>query len=85
MGQTATIRTNQASNHKLVGDIVNIFVLVATFAHLSTVIYFTLPGAQGVVDEHWKKDGFCIQNIDNLTQKNNAAIQHYKSASCRAG
>jgi len=61
--RTRTI-TNQASYHNLVGDTVNVSVLVASVVYVSTVVYFTLPGVQGVVDEHWKKDGFCIQNID---------------------
>lgn len=55
---------NQESTHKLRGDITNTFVLVGTLVYLFVVVYFTLPGAQGVVDEHWKEDGFCIQNMD---------------------
>lgn len=53
-----------ASHHRLKGDIINAFVLSASIIYVSTVVYFTLPGSQGVVDEHWKRDGFCIQNID---------------------
>ena len=53
------------SNHyKLVGDVINTLVLVGSLAYLLVAVRFTLPGAEGVVDEHWKKDGFCIQNSD---------------------
>lgn len=50
--------------YKPVGNTINIVVLVASIVYLSTSIYYTLPGVEGVVDAHWKKDGFCIQNID---------------------
>jgi len=52
------------SHHKVVGDSINAFVLAASLVYGLTVVYFTQPGIQGVVDEEWKKDGFCIQNID---------------------
>ena len=61
---TTTTKINQASHHKLTGDIVNMSVLATSVVYVITVVYFTLPGAQGVVDEQWKKDGFCIQNSD---------------------
>jgi len=51
-------------HHKLAGNIINSFVLVMSVLYVCTVAYFTLPGAHGVLDEHWKKDGFCIQNVD---------------------
>lgn len=60
----ATIPANQANHPKLTEDIINVLVLVSSVFYVLTVVYFTLPGAQGVVDEYWKRDGFCIQNID---------------------
>jgi len=60
----ATTPTNQANHHKLTGDIINVLILVSSVLYVLTVVYFTLPGAQGVVDEYWKRDGFCIQNKD---------------------
>ena len=61
-----TTNINQASHHKLAGDIINVSVLAASVVYVITVVYFTMPGgaAQGVVNEQWKKDGFCIQNSD---------------------
>mmetsp|Transcript_6316 Transcript_6316/g.13071 ORF Transcript_6316/g.13071 Transcript_6316/m.13071 type:complete len:276 (+) Transcript_6316:70-897(+) len=53
-----------SNSYAQIGDAVNVVVLIASIVYLSTSIYFTLPGVQGVVDEHWKKDGFCIQNVD---------------------
>jgi hypothetical protein len=52
-----------------VGDIMNVFVLSASLVYTFTVIYFTRPGIEdggggGFIDDAWKKDGFCIQNID---------------------
>lgn len=58
-------KINQANHHKLTGDIFNVSVLATSVVYVITVVYFTMPGAaQGVVDEQWKKDGFCIQNSD---------------------
>eukprot|EP00534_Pseudo-nitzschia_fraudulenta_P000062 CAMPEP_0201125502 /NCGR_PEP_ID=MMETSP0850-20130426/21697_1 /ASSEMBLY_ACC=CAM_ASM_000622 /TAXON_ID=183588 /ORGANISM="Pseudo-nitzschia fraudulenta, Strain WWA7" /LENGTH=281 /DNA_ID=CAMNT_0047393551 /DNA_START=82 /DNA_END=927 /DNA_ORIENTATION=- len=56
--------TTQASHYKTTGDVVNVCVLAASLAYAATVVYYTQPGVTGVVDEHWKKDGFCIQNMD---------------------
>jgi len=51
------------------GDIINVFVLSSSLVYAFTVIYFTRPGIGGdgggsFIDDEWKKDGFCIQNID---------------------
>ena len=46
------------------GDVFNTLVLVGSLVYLLVAVCFMLPGAEGVVDEHWKKDGFCIQNND---------------------
>jgi len=59
-----TTPANQANYHKLTGDIINVLILASSVLYVLTVVYFTLPGAQGVVDEYWKRDGFCIQNKD---------------------
>jgi len=61
---TAATRTGQANIYKMAGDIVNVFNLAASIAFVSTVVYFAQPGSQGVIDQHYKKDGFCIQNAD---------------------
>ena len=47
-----------------IGNAANIFVLGASIVYAATVIYFTQPGKSGVLDEAWKKDGFCIHNKD---------------------
>uniref|UniRef100_A0A6U9YK88 Uncharacterized protein n=1 Tax=Pseudo-nitzschia australis TaxID=44445 RepID=A0A6U9YK88_9STRA len=52
--------------YKVQGDAIHAFILVASIAYAFTVVYFTQPDSEyaNVVDEHWKKDGFCIQNKD---------------------
>lgn len=68
--ETTTMSTQQEQNklhrfHEHAGDAGNLFFLVISIVYIMTVTYFTLPGApNGFVDEHWKKDGFCIQNMD---------------------
>eukprot|EP00536_Pseudo-nitzschia_multiseries_P019007 jgi/Psemu1/58446/gm1.58446_g len=65
MGQaTPETITNQTGPYKVPGDMINAFVLVSSLAYVWGVVYFTQPGVKGVLDEHWKKDGFCIQNKD---------------------
>lgn len=64
MEQATTTTTKQVSHHRVTGDIINVFVLAVSLVYAWTVVYFTQPGIQGVVDEEWKKDGFCIQNVD---------------------
>jgi hypothetical protein len=47
-----------------IGNAANIVVLGASIVYAAIVIYFTQPGKSGVLDEAWKKDGFCIHNKD---------------------
>ena len=54
----------QTNNYALTGDLVNGVILLASIAYLYIAIYYTLSGAVGVVDEYWKRDGFCITNMD---------------------
>mmetsp|Transcript_33129 Transcript_33129/g.78271 ORF Transcript_33129/g.78271 Transcript_33129/m.78271 type:complete len:291 (-) Transcript_33129:285-1157(-) len=61
---TSTKSAQQTGLYKVPGDVINLFVLVGSFAYIWTVVYFTQPGIEGVLDEDWKKDGFCIQNKD---------------------
>jgi hypothetical protein len=46
------------------GNIANVAVLAVALAYAACVLYFTQEGRQGVLDEEWRKDGFCIQNKD---------------------
>jgi hypothetical protein len=45
-----------------------VFVLASSLLYASAVVYFTHPSHStnhyGILDEAWKKDGFCIQNKD---------------------
>ena len=61
---TTTTTKQTMSHYGAVGDTIHVFILAASILYALTVVYFTQPGIQGVVDEHWKKDGFCIQSID---------------------
>ncbi|VEU35799.1 unnamed protein product [Pseudo-nitzschia multistriata] len=44
------------------GDAANAFLLVGALGYAFLVLCFARPGSEGVVDEHWKKAGFCIHN-----------------------
>lgn len=59
-----TMTANQGSGYALAGDVVNVGILVASIVYLYIVICYTLPGAVGVVDDYWKRDGFCIANMN---------------------
>jgi hypothetical protein len=53
-----------STTYARIGNAVNITILGAAIAYAGVVVYFTQPGATGVVDPQWKEDGFCIQNKD---------------------
>merc|ERR1712110_828587 len=50
---------------RLSGDLTNLFLLFSSILFAIVVVYSTQPGAQqGIVDEYWKRDGFCIKDAD---------------------
>lgn len=57
-----TLSNQTGSTFAAVGNAINLFVLVASLGYAATVIYFSQPGNDGVLDEQWKADGFCIHN-----------------------
>lgn len=51
-------------SYKTGGEIAHVCVLTATIIYAVVAVYFTQPGVQGVIDQHWRNDGFCIHNKD---------------------
>eukprot|EP00584_Thalassiosira_punctigera_P007126 CAMPEP_0172534142 /NCGR_PEP_ID=MMETSP1067-20121228/6612_1 /TAXON_ID=265564 ORGANISM="Thalassiosira punctigera, Strain Tpunct2005C2" /NCGR_SAMPLE_ID=MMETSP1067 /ASSEMBLY_ACC=CAM_ASM_000444 /LENGTH=290 /DNA_ID=CAMNT_0013318893 /DNA_START=16 /DNA_END=888 /DNA_ORIENTATION=- len=44
------------------GNAGNVSVLLASLLYVAVVIRYTQPGQNGVLDELWKEDGFCVHN-----------------------
>ena len=61
--------TGNAMFYAKIGNIVNSAVLGGAIAYAAVVVYYSRPGATGVLDPQWKEDGFCIQNkeVDYLS------------------
>merc|ERR1712196_760719 len=58
---------NNSRDYKIAGDIINVSVLVSSIVYASTVVYFTSSRPSdynNIIDDEWKKDGFCIANMD---------------------
>lgn len=53
-----------SSTYASVGDIINVSVLAASLLYAVGVVYLTQPGIEGILDEEWKRHGFCIKDMD---------------------
>lgn len=50
--------------NEVLGNVLNVSILAAGLTYAACIVYFTQPGREGLVDEGWKEDGFCVQNKD---------------------